>query len=939
MTRKAWLLSSAIAAAVGGIASPAWADSPQAAPAAAQAQSDPAPDQASASATPEAQAVEQQDNSGDIIVTAQGRAQVLSNVPVAVSVVNGDALQRSGATDIRQIAQLAPSLQVSSTGNEANGAARLRGIGTVGDNPGLESSVAVFVDGVYRSRSGVGLNELGDIERVEVLRGPQGTLFGRNASAGIISITTRAPSFDGFHGAAEASYGNYDYYRLAGNLNIPLGETLAARVDGVYVNRNGFYHDVTNNTDVNNRNRYLIRGQLAWHPSSDLSVRIIGDYTHRDEDCCAAVYANGEIEPSNTLLLSNANPIIPVLLALGQNPAAFNDPYSRNIYPTAGRSYAGTTKDWGVSGQVDYNLGHVRLTSITAYRNYSNYQGSDTDYSTVDILYRDPTRDAGARQFHTFTQELRVQGEAFGGHLDWLVGAFYGNEDLEVRDNLRFGSQYGRFATCRLAATVFGSFSAASPDCLAPATLGALRLGLVPTFGALGPVIAGGFDRLDAVRSVGSTRSVYDQNSENYAFFTHNIIHVASGLDATIGLRWTHETKRFDATFGNNNTICPTQQAALDPYIVNPAFAALGTLFQGLTQLTCLGNSSSELNGVGVNSRRSENELTGTGILSYKVTPNLLIYGSYARGYKAGGFNLDQSAFTGNSVFPLASYGGAQALTGRLQFDQEINNAFEAGFKYRNRSFSLNVAAFHQAFRNFQLNTFNGSVYLVQNINSCSDSLGGADGDLSATTGTCSSGHVRAGVISQGVEVEATMTPIRDFTVGAGFTYADTHYRHNLIGNDTGAALDPALRLLPGQQISNAPDVTVTSSVTWTPRIGNGGLSALFYMDGRLSSDYDTGSDLAPQKRQDSFFVANARIGLRGPNQRFSIELWAQNVFNAQYTQVTFNAPFQATTSNVPTTGALAGTFPAAQYPLGTQIFQSFLAEPRTYGVTLRGRF
>ena len=937
MTRKAWLLSSAIVV-VAGISAPAHAQDVAPPPAPVQAQSDPAPNQAGASATPQAQAAE--DNaSGDIIVTAQGRAQVLSNVPVAVSVVNGDALQRSGATDIRQIAQLAPSLQVSSTGNEANGAARLRGIGTVGDNPGLESSVAVFVDGVYRSRSGVGLNELGDIERVEVLRGPQGTLFGRNASAGIISITTRAPSFDGFHGAAEASYGNYDYYRLAGNLNIPLGETLAARIDGVYVNRRGFYHDVTNNTDINNRDRYLIRGQIAWHPSSDLSVRIIGDYTHRREDCCAAVYANGEIQPSNTLLLSNANPIIPVLVALGQNPAAFNDPYSRNVYPSAGRSYAGTTKDWGVSGQIDYTLGSVRLTSITAYRNYSNYQGSDTDYSTVDILYRDPTRDAGARQFHTFTQELRAQGTLFGGHLDWLVGGFYGNEDLEVRDNLKFGSQYGRFASCRLAATVFGSFSAASPDCLSAPLLGGLRAGLVAPFGALGPVIAGGFDRLDAVRSVGSTRSVYDQNSENYAFFTHNIIHVLSGLDATVGLRWTHETKRFDARFGNNNTICPAQQAALDPYLLNPAFASLQALFGGLIQLSCLGNSSAELNGVGVNSRRSESELTGTGILSYKVTPGLLVYGSYARGYKAGGFNLDQSAFTSNSFLPLAAYGGAQALTNRLQFDQEINNAFEVGFKYRTRGFSLNVAAFHQAFRNFQLNTFNGSVYLVQNINSCSDALNGGDQDLSATTGTCNPDHVRAGVISQGVEAEATLSPIRDVTMSAGITYADTHYRNNLIGSQNGVALDPALRILPNQQVSNAPPITVTSAFTWTPQLGHGGLSALFYIDGRLSSDYNTGSDLAPQKAQDSFFVANARVGIRGPSQNWSIELWAQNVFNAQYTQVTFNAPFQATTSGVPTTGALAGTFPAAQYPLGTQIFQSFLAEPRTYGVTLRGRF
>ena len=196
----------------------------------------------------------------DIVVTAQGRAQALADVPVAVSAISAETLQNSGASDIRQLNQLAPSLLVSSTGSEANGSARIRGIGTVGDNPGLESSVAVFIDGVYRSRSGIGLTELGEIDRVEVLRGPQGTLGGRNSSAGLISIVSKAPSFEGFTGGAEATYGNYNFYRFAGNINLPLSETIAARVDGVYVKRDGFYRDYTNNTDVNDRNRYFVRG-------------------------------------------------------------------------------------------------------------------------------------------------------------------------------------------------------------------------------------------------------------------------------------------------------------------------------------------------------------------------------------------------------------------------------------------------------------------------------------------------------------------------------------------------------------------------------------------------------------------------------------------------------------------------------------------------------
>ena len=435
MLNSRYLSMCGLSALAIGMASPAYAKGAVAAQPAAQAA-----------------AQEEPDTTQDVIVTAQGRAQQLSNVPLAVSAINAASLERSGASDIRQLAQIAPSLMVSSTGNESNGSARLRGIGTVGDNPGLESSVAVFVDGVYRSRSGIGLNELGDLERVEVLRGPQGTLFGRNASAGIISITSKMPDLNRISGGGSASYGNYNYIRVDGNVNVPLSDTVGARVDAVYVKRDGFYRDVTNNTDINNRNRFFIRGQLLFQPSSDLTVRLIGDFTTRSEKCCSAAYIDETVASANQNLLSTTNTIIPVLTRLGEPVAAFSNPYSRNLYLTPGRTYAGKTQDWGLSGQIDYNFGGAKLTSITAYRSYYNYQASDTDYGFVDILYRAPGPDAGRRQFKTFSQELRLQGEALGGKLDWLVGGFFANEDLGVRENLKFGSQYGRFvsASCRI---------------------------------------------------------------------------------------------------------------------------------------------------------------------------------------------------------------------------------------------------------------------------------------------------------------------------------------------------------------------------------------------------------------------------------------------------------------------------------------------------------
>ncbi|APZ99924.1 TonB-dependent receptor [Sphingopyxis sp. QXT-31] len=881
------------------------------------------------------------DDAGDseIVVTAQGRSQRLADVPVAISAVNAEVLQNSGANDIRQLNQVAPSLLVSSTGSEANGSARIRGIGTVGDNPGLESSVPVFIDGVYRSRSGIGLNELGEIDRVEVQRGPQGTLGGRNSSAGLISIYSKKPDFN-FGATAEATYGNYDYFRLGGSITGPITDTIAARLDGIWVKRDGFYRDAANNTDVNDRDRYFVRGQLLFEPTDALSIRLIADYTFRDEKCCGAVYIDNSVNPfignlnnpstplstgaggtPPNLPQANGNNIINVLRDLGQSLSAFNQGYGRNLSVTPGRSYAGETKDYGFSAQIDYDLGGATLTSITGYREYRSGQAGDVDYGTVDILYRAEDDDA-YRQFHTFTQEVRLQGEAFDGKLDWLVGGFYANERLTVRDNLRFGNQYGRFAACRLISggALAGLYSPTSAGCVAARP---------PAFGAASPAIYAALDQLDGIRDKGSINDRYFQKDTNWALFTHNIVHITDRLDLTLGVRYTHDTKNFDATFTNDNTACVNVQNLVGGFTGVQALAAVS---QGLIGLACQGNSTAELNGVSINDKRSEDEWTGTAILSYKPIDDLLLYASFARGYKAGGFNLDRSALKAPLV-SFASVGGAQALVGNLQFDPELVDSYEIGAKYATGPFSLSLSAFRSDFSNFQLNTFNGTVFLVQTINGCSDLVGGpdADTDLSSATGTCAAGDVGYGVRTQGVEIEAQLVPAPNFRMAAGLTYARTKYRGDLVGNKSGAPLDAALRKLPGDNLSNAPELVATGSVTWTPELGSSGLTGLVYIDGRMTSDYNTGSDLFPQKEQNGYALFNARVGVRGPDEKWGVELWAQNIFNKNYAQVAFNSPFQAGTTSAP--------FTDPQYPGGRQIFSQFLAEPRTYGVTLRGKF
>ncbi|PZQ61239.1 MAG: TonB-dependent receptor [Sphingomonas taxi] len=886
-------------------------------------------------------------NASDIVVTATRRAERLADVPISINAVSQEALQNSGATDIRQMTQLAPSLTISSTGSEANASARVRGIGTVGDNPGLESSVTVFIDGVYRSRTGSGLNDLGEVDRVEVLRGPQGTLSGRNSSAGAINIYTKAPSFD-FGGYAEGTYGNYDFYRVAGAVTGPIvKDLLAFRIDGVASKRDGFYRDVVNDTDYNDRDRWFVRGQLLLEPSPDFSLRLIGDYTHRDEKCCGAVYVDTRektdptpgvpgdyaINPAGNRIVS----IIEQMAALRGYPAgsAFpsgTDPFSRRIAFTPGRAYSNVTKDYGGSGQIDWNLGGASLTSITAYREYKSGGANDIDANVLDIGYR---ADDGNnyRQFHTFTQELRLNGEAFGGRLDWLVGGFFSNEDLEVVDNLKFGRDYGAFAACRIVATINPAAALrnpANPGCLSTAgnaVLSGLAPGTTPAFGAATPLILSSIRTLSTLNDLGTTRDVYSQNSKSFALFTHNILKLTDTLSLTAGLRWTREQKEFDATFGNSNTVCPQVQALLGAgpagnLFNNPQLAALT---RGIATLACTGNSSAALNGRTINDDLKENQFTGTAVLSWKPSDRVMTYASYSRGYKAGGYNLDRSDL-GDAYNPATI---ANIDAGRLRFDPETVNAYEVGLKYSSRRFTFNLAAFRSEFKNFQLNTFNGTNYVVENIGSCSDSLNGADTDNSVTTGVCT-GDVKYGVRSQGVEAEAGFYPAEHVAINLGYTLADTKYRRNLVGSDAGAALDPALFLLSGGQMSNAPRNVITTSVSWTPSLGDSGLSALFYVDQRTVSDYNTGSDLFVEKEQDGFTLMNARVGLRGDQDRWAVEVWAQNLLNTDYEQVAFNTSFQGAGSQQQVQ-AFGGT--------GNQLFSSFLAEPRTYGVTLRTRF
>lgn len=885
----------------------------------------------------------------EIIVTATRRAEALSDVPIAVSAIGGQALQNSGVTDLRALNQLAPSLIVSGATSETNFTARVRGIGTVGENPGLESSVALFIDGVYRSRTGAGLTELGEIERIEVLRGPQGTLFGRNASAGLLNVVTKKPSFDfGAYGAA--TYGNYDYMRVEGGVTGPIaGDKVAAKLEGVYMKRDGYIKQMTpGEPDVNDRDRWLLRGQLLIEPSSDVSLRLIGDYGQRSENCCGAVFLNPirnltrSSSAGGTPIIS-ANTLAPLLNALGANYqfAPADEPFVRATATTPGRPYVADSKDWGVSGELNWDLGGAKLTSITAYRDYKFKQGQDSDFQALDLLYREDED----RRFRTFTQELRFQGEALDGRLDWLVGGYYAEETLDLEQTTNYGADYEKFANClTMAAFLPSAILTSNPYCInvpvVQATIAALPPG--PTASTFAALIANparpGFGSLAAVLgqpniAIGNTgyNNTFKQKSRNYAFFTHNVYDIIEDkVSLTLGARYTNERKKLSSTVNATNTICPL-------LVNSPLQAFAGTVCS--LNGTAIGFTGNE-----VGTTLSEDEWSGTAVLSIKPTDRLMVYGSYSKGYKSGGYNLDASALdrTCNTAFDTACaarlalpantpFNGRPEATD-LQFAAEKVDAFEVGVKLDGKAIDINLAAFYSRFDNFQLNTFNGLTFEVTNVQGCKTDLNGADRDGSAATGGCATNQLKPGVTSKGFEAEFFLYPSREFTVNGGFTYLNTRYAKNLVGTN-GRPLSPVLFQLPGSRTFGS-EYSMTMGASWTPRLSDN-LSGLVYFDMRYQSDVNTGSDLDQEKIQDGFATVNGRLAIYGDQRKWGIELWGQNLFNVKAQQIAADAPGQGSgtwnAAAAPASSGLAGT--------ANQIYLAFPNEPRTYGVTVRFRY
>lgn len=825
----------------------------------------------------------------DIIVTAQKREQNLQDVPIVVTSLSAETLQDAGVRDIKDLQILTPGMTVTSTSSEASTTARIRGVGTVGDNPGLESSVGVVIDGVYRSRNSVGFGDLGEMARIEVLKGPQGTLFGKNTSAGVINIITEAPSFTPEFGA-ELTFGNFGAMAASGSVSGPISDTLAFRLYAGRRVRDGFMTIDTGDgprpeVDDNNQDFGTVRGQLLWLPSDNVSFRLIGDFSRRDEYCCIGT----QIRTANTY------PFIDGLSnGTGQRPpaAGFGPlPFLRTGY--ANRSSYQEVTDRGVSLETNIDIPGINgaLTSVTSWREWESTLGQDVDYTGADIAYRVNDGQYGF-DVANLTQEIRLAGAT--DNIDWLIGLFATSEEIGRGDTWYFGSDYTPFLSFLLSA----SLNAANPALpISPNTIGCYTrvaqtaLGFGQCLGTGGAVSGGGQGF-----TVGQGfRDDYDQDSTSFAIFTNNTWSVTEQFDLTLGLRYTLDDKSLQGLQTNVNGNGNACTAALG----NSAAIAgvLGASTSSLLGRFCLPWSNSAYNNRGVSESFDDGELSGTIKAAFRLNPSILTYVSYARGYKSFGYNLDRVQ---TGITPNAS----------LFFPSEVVDSYEAGLKMTllDRTLLLNATYFDQTFENFQLNTFLGTAFVVESIPE---------------------------LTSRGVDADMVwFTPVEGLSFQGGVTYTDAQY-----GVFTGADLSnpgnfAQLSLLPGARASFAPEWSATGSVNFDRSLGNG-LRIGFSLAAKYMGDYNTGSDLLPYKLQEAFTTMNGRFLVGTEDERWTAEFWVQNLTDEDYIQVAYNAPLQG--SAFQSTLQPNGTFfnPA----LDSQTYDAFLGQPRTFGATLRFKY
>ena len=809
----------------------------------------------------------------EIVVTATKREATLQDIPVAVSVTNAETLKEARILDLLELQSVVPSLRVTQLQTSTQTNFLIRGFGNGANNPGIESSVGLFIDGVYRSRSAAAIGDFVDVERVEVLRGPQTTLFGQNASAGVVSVTSRKPQFT-TQGSFDVGLGEQSQKLLHGYVTGPISDSVAYSVSAGINKRDGYFKNLANGTEINDRDRTDVRFQLLDEISDKLSLRFMADVGRIDEACCGVVnLLNG---PTGALIQAVGGRIY--------TGNTFDDSAYMNSNPV------NKVDNDGVSLHLDWKRSGMIISSITALRRQKAYFDYDSDFTSADLV---PTN-INDTHIRTLTQEVRFLFD-HGGPVTGMVGLYYLDESVELKNDIRFGAAFRGYAT---GLVVAGGGSAASFNQLEAA------LGL-----PAGRFFAAG------------TGSFIDAHQDNRATTVFGQLDwkATQKLTATFGLSSTNSDKDVSIAqtntdvFGQVNLVqvgfagafqALTGQPATPANLANPAFAAAAAAADAISVTPCSAASPPPACNTALglyplqllyplvpfaNGKSADDEVTYTFRLAYDATDVVKFYGGVSTGFKPTSWNLsrDSRPFP-NAVGDRSPLGTRPnpyyGRYGTRFAGPEKSRVVELGMKAKWERASLNVALFDQEITGFQSNLFVGTGFVLGNAGKES---------------------------TKGLEVESVLALSSAVTLDLGLTLLDPLYdsfpgAQGVLPNGQVGVVD-----LSGTKPPGIHETSLIAGINY--RFMAGSFAGAFRADYRYDSNVQVVENVPAQYASRKVGTMNASVSFE--RNRWELQIWGRNLNDDRYLVSAFPSVAQA--------GSLSG----------------YTNQPRQIGVTLRKSF
>lgn len=782
----------------------------------------------------------------EVVVTARKREETLMDAPLAVTAVGGEAMDKEGISNMEQLSAKVPGLQIG-RGAQTSGIF-IRGVGS-GVNKAFEQSAGMYVDGIYQSRSRQFTQSLVDLQQVEVLRGPQGTLFGKNTIAGAIKVETATTlPGDEFGGSITLDHElDLETYRGTVVLSGSPTDTLGARLAVRYQETDGYVENNTHNRDEAAKEDTMARLSLAWEPTD--SLRVVGKVSYTDMESDGIEVVNPVVDASILNDFQSGNSQLGVTGVMGAIAALAVPGYEASSGSREFDTWNGnvryntgdfeTTESTAASLRFDWDVGPYTVTALTGYSDFEFFQNHDVDFHGGNVAH-----DLDGENLELFSQELRF-ASGFDGPFNFIAGLYYEEQDLSTFTDVFIDGSLGG---------VFGQLPANALNPAAPPGITFSDLGINSLWN--GSVLAPGTP-LEGAELTDIIRSpTFDQTTETKAIFAELSYDLTDALTLEVGLRYSEDTKdvRKKNTLGAGTPEARvtvfnadgTPTGAIDP--LNTAL--LGTIWGSLLSTY---PHDQDLD-------REEDHLDPAVRLRWEATDNTMVYVSWSQGYKSGGFN-----FSPDTANPDGS------PRPDTEFEDEEAEAWELGVKTTAWDGRARISAilFRTELTNLQVTSFQGVTFQVGNA---------------------------AELTVQGAEFETQIALTEDIELGASLAYLDHEYGSYTGGPCTARQQsddDCTEQDLSGERGAYAPEWSGTLYADYNRQVSDNWLLSA-RLDLAYKDDFFTDGDLDPASLQEAYTKINARLALSTLDERWTVAVFGRNLTDEATLTASLDAPLSA---------------------------------------------